>query len=562
MSGSWNRSPQGIVLWRAAGVLAALTATGLLLASAPAVRSAGDERKPSAEAALPPDLQRVPGDAVGFLSLRLGEVWNKDAARGLREQLRKEAPDALDHWRQVVGLPPGDIERCTAVFPYLELGPGPYPLIFVETARPYDRALVLKNVAPGAQEEKRKGGALYAGSEGRAVHFISDRAYLTSGAGAVRELLDRPAERKEGPLAAALREAAGKHTLVAALNPEPVVRQFGDSIPQDARQGFQSLLKTRLVTLTVDLDDGLRGEARLDLPDETEAKRARTAMLTVVTLGRTAFGQVTKQVSKEAEEGAPRLDRFAGLLRQVEEGLKETRVRQEESRVVVRAHVKASLEDLGVAVDEAVLRVREAAERVQSANNLKQLALAMHSYAAAKESRFPPQAVYSPDGKPLLSWRVLVLPYLDQEALYKEFHLDEPWDGEHNKKLLARMPRVFAMSGQPAGATETYYQGLVGKSAFFDGKQGLRLPADFPDGTSNTIMLVEAAKAVPWTKAEDVPFDPDPTKPLPKLGGRFRGGFNAALCDGSVRFLRKTISDQTLRAAITRDGGEVLGPDF
>jgi hypothetical protein len=124
------------------------------------------------------------------------------------------------------------------------------------------------------------------------------------------------------------------------------------------------------------------------------------------------------------------------------------------------------------------------------------------------------------------------------------------------------MPRVFARPGQPAGATETYYRGLVGKSAFFDGKQGLRLPADFPDGTSNTIMLVEAAGAVPWTKPDDLPFDPDPTKPLPKLGGHFRGGFNAALCDGATHFIRKTVSDMTLRAAITRDGGEVLGPDF
>jgi hypothetical protein len=560
MFGSWKRRSQGMIVWRAAWVVAALAAAGLLLDLAPApVYSAGDEGKPPAETSLPPDLQRVPGDAVGFLSLRLGELWNHDSARGPRERLRKEAPQALDQWRQVVALPPEDIERWTAVFPYLELGPGPYPLFFVETARPYDRATVLKNVAPDAQEEKRNGHVLYVGGEGRAVHFLSDRAYVASGAGAVRELLERRAARKESPLAPALREAAGKHALLAALNPEPVIGQLGDNIPPE---GFKPLLKTRLVTLTVDLDDGLRGEARLDFADEKDAKQARASVLTGVTLGRVAFSQVTKQVSKEASDGGPGLDRFAALLRQVDADLKGARVRQQESHVEVHAQVKTDLAGLGVALDEAVLRARESAERGQSQNNLRQLAVAMHNYASGNGSRFPPQAVYSPDGKPLLSWRVLLLPYLDQEALYKQFHLDEPWDSPHNKELLARMPRVFAMPGQPTGATETYYQGFAGKSAFFEGKKGLRLPGDFPDGTSNTIMLVEAATAVPWTKPDDVPFDPDPTKPLPKVGGRFRGGFNAALCDGSVRFLRKTISDLTLRAAITRDGGEVLGSDF
>jgi hypothetical protein len=249
-------------------------------------------------------------------------------------------------------------------------------------------------------------------------------------------------------------------------------------------------------------------------------------------------------------------------VKRAEADLKDLQVRQQGARVEVSARVQVNLADAGVAVDEAVVRVRQAAERVQSQNNLRQLTIAMHNYASANNYRFAPQAVYSPDGKPLLSWRVLLLPYLEQDDLYKAFHLDEPWDSDHNKKLLAKMPKVFAMPGAPAGSSDTHYQGLAGKSAFFDGKKGMRLPQDFPDGTSNTIMFVEAPRAVPWTKPEDVPFDPDPTKPPPKLGGHFRDGFNVGMCDGSTRFLRKTISDATLRAAITRDGGEVLGPDF
>jgi prepilin-type processing-associated H-X9-DG protein len=199
---------------------------------------------------------------------------------------------------------------------------------------------------------------------------------------------------------------------------------------------------------------------------------------------------------------------------------------------------------------------------MQGQNNLKQLSLAMHNYAATLGGRLPANATYSKDGKPLLSWRVLILPYIEQQQLYQEFHLNEPWDSEHNKKLLAKMPKVYASPEDEKTVQEhvTHYQAFLDKGAFFEGKQGLRFPAEFVDGTSNTIMFVEAAKAVPWSKPEDIPYDP--AKPLPKLGLPGARGFNAAMCDGSVRMISHNITQQTLRSAITRNGGEVLGPDF
>ncbi len=121
---------------RAAGAAAVLTGA-LALAGL-----AGDE----AQAPLPPDLGKVPGDAVGFVSVRLGDLWRQAAAQGIPERLARQYPGALEQWRQLVGLPPGDVERCTAVLPYLEVGPGPYPLVFVETAQPYDRAKILANL--------------------------------------------------------------------------------------------------------------------------------------------------------------------------------------------------------------------------------------------------------------------------------------------------------------------------------------------------------------------------------------------------------------------------------
>ncbi len=190
-----------------------------------------------------------------------------------------------------------------------------------------------------------------------------------------------------------------------------------------------------------------------------------------------------------------------------------------------------------------------AAARMNSVNNLKQLVLAMHNYHDVY-GQFPADATYDKAGKPLLSWRVAILPFIEQDNLHKQFKLDEPWDSDHNKKLLEKMPPLFGFGDATAAKNhETHYQGFVGKGAFFDGKKGVKV-TDITDGTSNTIMLVEAKKAVPWTKPDDVPFDAG--KLVPKLGGLFDGIFNVAMCDGSVRSFPLTIKEDTLRALPSR----------
>jgi RNA polymerase sigma factor (sigma-70 family) len=204
---------------------------------------------------------------------------------------------------------------------------------------------------------------------------------------------------------------------------------------------------------------------------------------------------------------------------------------------------------------EPILKIRNAANRARSSNNLRGLVLAMQTYSDAN-GRLPTAAIFDKDGKPLLSWRVMILPYIEQNALYKEFHLDEAWDSDHNKKLLGKMPPLFAGGDEQALKNhETYYQGFVGKGAAFDGTKGLQVPKDIPDGTSNTILLVEAKKAVPWTKPEDIPFDAG--KLLPKVGGLDKDGFLAALCDGSSRFVPLTVQDDDLRTWIIRNSGKV-----
>ncbi len=212
----------------------------------------------------------------------------------------------------------------------------------------------------------------------------------------------------------------------------------------------------------------------------------------------------------------------------------------------------------------AVQAAREAARRNVSMNNMKQLMILLLNYDATY-GNLPPHAIYSNEGKPLLSWRVAVLPYLEQKQLYDQFKLDEPWDSEHNLKLAKQMPEVFLdpSSTLTAADGKTHYLAVGGKSGIFpDRKVGTKL-VEVSDGTSNTIAIVQVddEHAVPWTKPAD--FTPDADNPTAGLGGINAGEIAlAAFCDGSVQVLSLDIDAEVLKAMFTRNGGEVVGNDF
>lgn len=197
--------------------------------------------------------------------------------------------------------------------------------------------------------------------------------------------------------------------------------------------------------------------------------------------------------------------------------------------------------------------------RARSFKSLKTIAVAMKGFAAATgERRLPPAAIRK-NGKPLLSWRVAILPYLGQRALYDKFHLDEPWNSPHNQKLLTQMPDVYApvvRFDEPR--ISTYYQVFTGPGTLFDDELGPRL-LDVKDGTSNTLMVVEAGSPVPWAKPEDIPFDGK--KPMLKLGRQFADGFHVVFVDTAAMFVRNEIAPEFLRALITRSGGDVVDFD-
>jgi hypothetical protein len=211
-------------------------------------------------------------------------------------------------------------------------------------------------------------------------------------------------------------------------------------------------------------------------------------------------------------------------------------------------------------------KIRDGEGWVHSAARAKEIGYALHSYYDVN-GELPPAVVRDKDGRPLYSWRVALLPYVERQDLYRRFRLDEPWDSPHNKPLSDETPKCYRpVFGGDDEAGLTRYQVLVGLGTAFE-RPGLTW-ADFPDGLANTILVVEAGEPVPWAKPVDVAYDP--AGPLPRFGAGYtkpvhflcrevnrHPGFVACFADGSVRFIRSSTDEGTLRAVITRNGGEV-----
>ncbi len=232
------------------------------------------------------------------------------------------------------------------------------------------------------------------------------------------------------------------------------------------------------------------------------------------------------------------------------------------------ARVRIALDELTSDVDRLtkllsppVRKARQAAWRNARVNQFKNIALAFHNYADRNKGTFPAHANYDDNGKLLLSWRVLILPQLEQGELYKQFHLDEPWDSEHNRKLIEKMPAIYS---DPDSALrkinakgQTTFVVPVSEGTVFDRPTGTVFK-EITDGTSNTIMFVEVVpeRAVVWTKPDDWKVDLD--DPLDGVKREDRDWFTAARCDGSVHMISNDVEAKKLRSLLTRAGEEII----
>jgi hypothetical protein len=493
---------------------------------------------------LPADLAAVPGNAVGFVSIRVGDVLQSPFLKAFRAKLAQEdaeAERAFDEelpksFEAYFGVPLADAERLTLAllppfndFTNLQL--------IMTTAKPLDRAHV------SAAKVTRAAGR-------QAVRFPNDHTLVVS----VRELpSDAAGARRTSALVGALHEAAGKHAIVVGVIPSATIEQLaGEFLPADGAPILAMALVThpvllaRSISLTLDADEIPRLQMRLAYRKEATAAVAEETLRSMIDI----FGHwLVRQARTFERNTSGVID--AQLVHLLQSALQDMKIQQEGTDVRASLEVKG---DLASAVLATTSRIRLARQRLISQNNLKQLALAMHNYESTY-GRFPPAVVTSRDGKPLYSWRVAILPFIEEEKLWRDFKMDEPWDSENNKPLLARMPKTFAAPGvTEQDPSMTHYQVLVGGGALFEPNRAVRFP-DITDGTSNTIMIVEAREAVPWSKPVDLTYNPQ--APLLKFGGLFKGGFNVAAADGAVHFIPDNTDPTLLRALISRAGGEV-----
>jgi hypothetical protein len=515
----------------------------------------------------------VPSDAIAVARFRLADLWKSVPLRDLRALLLRAGPEAIRMFDERFVPAPSSIDQVTVCVraPLGTKGP-PVLTFLLTTSKAFDPEALVKRSLPGAQALQVAGTAYHViGKTGFAVRVINDRTLLFGPTESVQATLENP-PRMGGPLAEIVNQATAHKPIVSAVNVAALPPIPREGIPPQ----FTALLDAKLVTATVELDNDLRLDLSMEFPDAAKAQEGEKSVHAAIELARQGLAMVKGQMEAmakgtgKAEPGAlSELPEAVGglfglaFMQSYDDLLKNLPVERREATLHLSLEgsptsLAAGPAGAGVAIGlllPAVQKVREAANRVKDQNNLKQIALAMHNFHDAN-GHFPAAAICDKAGKPLLSWRVAILPYIEQNNLYRQFKLDEPWDSAHNLKLLDTMPATYALpSASGEGATSTHYRVFTGADAGFEYCKGRRF-ADITDGTSNTWMVVEAADPVPWTKPDELAYDRD--KPVRRLGNFFAGGFNVAFMDGSVHFFPKPPAEKTMRAYITPAGGEVI----
>jgi hypothetical protein len=535
----------------------------LLLGFTVAVTTPGAAQPPAP--AKPGALAAVPTDCFAFLTVNVSKLHDAPGFKPLRDWFAAQKVGPSD---DKLGLPAAEIDRVTLFMPAVtERTP---PVLLITTRKPYNEARVLKALRADQGERRNPRGQARIGNAIEIdndvypfVVLVDDRTimFLPEGrdnglafAGLVGQLV---AKKPDGPLATALTDAA-KHDLALGVDARSLVGMLGLNRDPGAAP-YLALTKAQTLTLAVDFDKTARGALKLSFADAADAKRAAPVL-------KEAVGALAGLIEKELVRGKDRMDPTETLLFEAAVAiLKAAKIESEGASAFATAEVP--YQDAVAKFAAALPKEYTAAvSGAKAMNNLKQLGIAMHAYHDAMGT-LPgdvlPGAALNP---PAWSWRVQILPFVEQDNLYKQLDFMKSWDDPANlKKLEAmEMPKVFEIPGRPAPKGHTYFRMFTKpknakgneRPLLFEGQRGPKF-SEVTDGLSNTLMIVEAGEAVPWYKPDVLGYDG--TLPLPPLGDKGADRFLAAFGDGSVRSLKPgKLGEKTLRALITPQGGEVV----
>ena len=443
----------------------ALLLVGILPGSWSGQAAPGDSKLLAREK-LPADLDLVPRDAAGFVRVRLTDVWQSDWIKDLRHLVDKAGPEAWKTFEKKCPLDPTTLERLTLILLTPQTLASPFPtvdpeamsaVVVVTTKKPYQRRSLIQAMA--VREKIYRNNVYYFNEDlWSGLVLVDEQTFLVGSEDALVRYFDMSKQPQRGPLQAALTAATGKNQVVVGLNPKFLGKEpESRALPQP----LQDLLGAHSGILTLDLDRGINLNVRLDYLNEDEAKAGEKALRGTLELGRHGLQQPIAELEmslKNPEKASPSdlFENFAmlvglGFMRELDGILKDAPIQRQGTSVTLPLAYRRlesaqvlfimSMFSLGSYASSTFEFVGDKikGEKDPIEEHLKTLAAALDKYHE-KHGVYPPAALCDTEGRPVLSWRVALLPYLGEEALFNEFKLDEPWDSLHNKRLLKKLP--------------------------------------------------------------------------------------------------------------------------
>ena len=523
------------------------------------------QQKPAAgepaAAAAPLDLSYVPSTAMAAAVVAPERILSSQAF----QLYPIEVLEALS--TQHLGVNVMDVTQIMALTQLSQEAPVPQVGAIIRLSKPHQLAALLPTLrAEGLVTEQTIDGFQFLNvNAGLPVSLtMPDDKTLLVGTG---DFLPRmlAAKNVDSPLIKLLRQSDANHEVIVAVSadmvPDPLkeIATSPETVPLVLAAYVGALEKLSAIEVNLNMAEQFAGELVLHTHDPAEAAELEKVILAGAAQAKQLF---LAQASQMPPMGDPLVDAamrkyMVRLANYMEQLFRPTR---DANRLTMDSNATMGMATTGVLVAlllPAVQAARTAARKMSSSNNLKQIGIALHNYHDAYK-HFPagesPTNKYK-DGKPLLSWRVHLLPFLEEHVLYDKFKMDEPWDSPHNIKLLDQMPSVYVCPHYELG-NRTVYLAPQGPNTALGSGERVRF-RDITDGTSQTIALIETGpeRAVPWTKPVDLTIDAD--DPVGSVAVD-KDTFQVVFCDGSVQSISTAISGDIFQWMIQINDGNPI----
>lgn len=503
-------------------------------------------------------LALITPDAVGMISVQPALIAKSKSLR--RAPLEVITAAGLEY----IGIDPLKLERIDVISGVPIPGPGGFPIsICVTHGEPISQEMLSRFLPGGSTTEK--GVELWAipQTPGFVLALRNPKqAIIGPKAVVLRLVKTTPGEGELRKLVASLGSGAAAQFVVAL---EPLRALLVESAQMPQLQAIPDLVpnlkvvaeKARMICMRLEAGDAPSTTYLVEGTSPEDTVELTKAVKSLIRLGMKA-GLEAMETELSKEPGKTPAATLAYAKRMSAEIESRLNFEPDGSRLAVKLEGQTMMiAQTGIAVGlllPAVQASREAARRMSGSNNVKQIMLAFHNYADTRRSFVNDLGPDTRITKANLSWRVHLLPYIEEAALYNEFHLDEPWDSPHNIKLLERMPATYRdpRSNPPPG--HTVYQMATGENMVHNPPKAVQF-RDVVDGTSNTIavFVVKDEAAVPWTKPEDL----DPIAARDSIATS-AGQFMVGMVDGSVMSLSSTIPIEALKLMVTINDGQEI----